>query len=353
MPYDIGKLKYWKGRKLSLEHRKKIKRSMGQRQSRELRSKVMKKAFAEGRLKAPWKGKHLPLSVRMKISETKKKQCQTPSHRKATSKFFKKLWQEHPEKLRAVLDKTINLWKRNPEMRARISKKLSEAGKRRFSDPAERQKMSTRINSMYDAHPNLKEEQRLRMKIYYELHPEARARLLENRKNPFADDISTLSGCKVRSEGEKEIVNFLFTQKIKFSYEAEPLYLPETQYVPDFWLPEYNCFIEFFGQHPKAQQTKFEKYERYRKYNIPCVFITPSELQDLKHYLMTELRMVSRGRICIKFKLEKWQNPFVGIEKISSLRKMASVFPRLKEDVEELEKFEKKIIKKKQEKIIK
>ena len=335
MPYDIGKLRYWEGKKLPLEMRRKISKSL--RRIREQRSIIMKKAFKEGRLKAPWKGKHLPLSLRLKISETKKKQSQTPAARKATSKFFKNYWKKHPKKLKEILNKTIFLWKRNKKLRAIISKKISEAGKRRFSSYEERRKVSLRVSKMYKAHPNLKEEQKLRMEIYYILHPNARKRLYNSKGNPFDDDIKTLSKYMVRSEGERDIADFLFSIKIAFLYEEKPLYLPESVYIPDFWLPEYNCFIEFFGQYPRAQKTKLEKYKLYRKYKIPCIFITPSELVDLRHYLMSELRAVSKTIICRRFKLEKWQNPITGIEKISSLRRMASSFPRLKDDIDKLE----------------
>mgnify|MGYP001567162904 FL=1 len=111
MPFDIGKLKYWKGKNLSASHRLKIKKSMAKSRSR--RSLLMKRLFREGKIKPYLKDKNMPFSVRQKISETRKKQTSSLEYRKKTSRFFKRLWKEHPEKLQKVLDKTIYLWNKN------------------------------------------------------------------------------------------------------------------------------------------------------------------------------------------------------------------------------------------------
>ena len=122
MPFNIGKLRYWKGRKLSASHKLKIRRAMAKPEVRKKLSEGIKRAYSEGKLKKIWKGRHLPLAMREKISETKKKQAGTPGYRKKTSRFFKKYWKEHPEKHKQVLDKTINLWKKDKRKREEISK---------------------------------------------------------------------------------------------------------------------------------------------------------------------------------------------------------------------------------------
>ncbi|MBR3307581.1 MAG: UvrD-helicase domain-containing protein [Lachnospiraceae bacterium] len=67
----------------------------------------------------------------------------------------------------------------------------------------------------------------------------------------------TLKGDKVKSYGEMDIANFLFSNGISYEYERE--YQTETrtgdraQYYPDFYLPEYGYYIEFFGINEKGE----------------------------------------------------------------------------------------------------
>lgn len=62
---------------------------------------------------------------------------------------------------------------------------------------------------------------------------------------------TTLKGETVKSYGELEIANYLFSNNIEYEYEKE--YKHETinkeyqQYYPDFYLSEYDIYIEYFG----------------------------------------------------------------------------------------------------------
>jgi DNA helicase-4 len=62
---------------------------------------------------------------------------------------------------------------------------------------------------------------------------------------------TTLTGEIVKSYGELEIANYLFSNNIKYVYEKEYKYntmIDEyQQYTPDFYLPEYDIYIEYFG----------------------------------------------------------------------------------------------------------
>lgn len=62
---------------------------------------------------------------------------------------------------------------------------------------------------------------------------------------------TTLKGEIVKSYGELEIANFLFSNNIKYEYEKEYKYDTINddyqQYYPDFYLPEYDIYIEYFG----------------------------------------------------------------------------------------------------------
>ena len=62
---------------------------------------------------------------------------------------------------------------------------------------------------------------------------------------------TTLKGEIVKSYGELKIANYLFSNNIKYKYEHEYKYKTtkneSQQYYPDFYLPEYDIYIEYFG----------------------------------------------------------------------------------------------------------
>jgi hypothetical protein len=114
-------------------------------------------------------------------------------------------------------------------------------------------------------------------------------------KNSSVPHLKTKQGFLVRSKGEQKIANFLYDNKIKSFYEGKTLmFEKEGQIcVPDFYLPKSKThkatYIEFYGGYPAAWKKKVMKDKLYKKYKIPCVFITPSELRDLNYYLKGEL----------------------------------------------------------------
>lgn len=56
---------------------------------------------------------------------------------------------------------------------------------------------------------------------------------------------TTLKGEIVKSYGELEIANYLFSNNIEYEYET--INKEYQQYYPDFYLPEYDIYIEYFG----------------------------------------------------------------------------------------------------------
>lgn len=74
---------------------------------------------------------------------------------------------------------------------------------------------------------------------------------------------TTLCGEIVKSYGELEIANYLFSNNIKYIYEKEYKYDTMTdqyqQYIPDFYLPEYDIYIEYFGIDENKQVAPYFK----------------------------------------------------------------------------------------------
>ncbi|UPT76677.1 UvrD-helicase domain-containing protein [Sulfurovum sp. XGS-02] len=81
--------------------------------------------------------------------------------------------------------------------------------------------------------------------------------------------IVALRGDPVKSYEECEIANFLFLNGI--NYEYEPFYKHETatvehrQYQPDFYLPDYDIYLEHFGIDKNGNTAPFVPQEPYHK----------------------------------------------------------------------------------------
>jgi len=77
------------------------------------------------------------------------------------------------------------------------------------------------------------------------------AKIIEKEEEQRRDLKMTLGGQYVKSLEELSIANFLFLNGIKYEYEAlYPFESPDKKrksYRPDFFLPEYNIYIEHFG----------------------------------------------------------------------------------------------------------
>lgn len=62
---------------------------------------------------------------------------------------------------------------------------------------------------------------------------------------------TTLKGERVKSYGELDIANYLYQNQIRYEYEASYKFDTNTaeygQYHPDFYLPDYDIYIEYFG----------------------------------------------------------------------------------------------------------
>ena len=116
------------------------------------------------------------------------------------------------------------------------------------------------------------------------------------------------NGINVRSQGERTIADFLFTNNIPFEYEVECRYgeyNPTTQettgkfIVPDFYIkgPIYfkgriiqEVYIEFWGKNDKEYLKRKEiKTNVYNAHKATLINIYPKDLQDYKESLTYKL----------------------------------------------------------------
>jgi len=63
-------------------------------------------------------------------------------------------------------------------------------------------------------------------------------------------------------------------------------------YYPDFFLPDFNIYIEFFGwSHIPTYQDKVnEKKSVYRRNNVKCIYLYHKESKYLEENLEKELK---------------------------------------------------------------
>jgi hypothetical protein len=64
------------------------------------------------------------------------------------------------------------------------------------------------------------------------------------------------NGYKFRSRLEARWAVFFDTLGIEYRYEEDGFDLNGTWYLPDFWLPKHNCWIEIKGQRPTEDEER-------------------------------------------------------------------------------------------------
>lgn len=110
------------------------------------------------------------------------------------------------------------------------------------------------------------------------------------RKKRFRRKLDTESGIKVRSKYEKRCADYLSRSKIKFQYEPLML-LGNRQFRPDFYLPEYNLFLEIcgYGHMPYYRDRVAYKQKIYEQLGLRSVFIYYRGTGSLEEKIGAEL----------------------------------------------------------------
>ncbi len=94
------------------------------------------------------------------------------------------------------------------------------------------------------------------------------------RTRKFEAVIETKSGLKVRSKYEQRCADYLFANEITFQYEPLML-LGGRQFRPDFYLPQFNLFIEICGYNhmPFYRDRTKHKIDQYSRHGLKAIFI--------------------------------------------------------------------------------
>lgn len=79
----------------------------------------------------------------------------------------------------------------------------------------------------------------------------------------------TLNNETVKSHGELLIANFLFTNGVEYKYEdhysSEKLTAEDKNYRPDFYLPKYHIYLEYFGIDEQGNTAEYIPKDQYRE----------------------------------------------------------------------------------------
>jgi hypothetical protein len=255
---------------------------------------------------SPWKNRHFSLKERKELSRLKNEFLKkNPAWRIKKSNAMKKYCKKHLGFMRKAQKISISYMRRHPEILMRRRKSIIQV----YKNPELRKKMSRIINAKYKAnpeiarmidrkitlwwreHPNIRKERSRELREFFIGHPEEfKKKFMNGKNNPFSPHIKTRQGFKVRSAGEKKIADFLFENRIECSYETRVLVLGGWVCVPDFYLIDYNVYIEFYGGFPGSWKKKVLKNKLYKKHKIPCIFIIPNELKDLRGEIIGYLK---------------------------------------------------------------
>ena len=103
-------------------------------------------------------------------------------------------------------------------------------------------------------------------------------------------------GRKVRSKSEKIISDFLFKYGIRTIYEKTVYYYPnESETIalhPDFYLPDFDCYIEHNGVDTKTYKAnKAKTEEMYKSLGYKVIVTTEADLSDIEAKLKPILRI--------------------------------------------------------------
>ena len=105
-------------------------------------------------------------------------------------------------------------------------------------------------------------------------------------------------GRMVRSRAERDIADFLYSSKIRYIYE-KPIYYVENKINktlhPDFYLPDYNLFIEYNELNTEEyMQKKSYAMDIYKKKGLNVVVMTNNDIFNTEAFIVPILNKLNQ-----------------------------------------------------------
>lgn len=110
-----------------------------------------------------------------------------------------------------------------------------------------------------------------------------------------AKRIRTVDGTLVQSDGERRIAEWLAAHKIAYRYDARLRLIEGFQIRPDFYLPEYDVYVEYWGMDtPRYKAGMYLKQELYMHAGKRLVSLYPDDKSRLDAALGAKLAVMVR-----------------------------------------------------------
>ena len=104
--------------------------------------------------------------------------------------------------------------------------------------------------------------------------------------------IEARDGTVVQSEGERRIADWLTAHGLAYRYDAKFRIVGEFQIRPDFYLPELDVYIEYWGlDTPQYKMSMYKKQTLYQQEGKRLISVYPKDLPVLDRLLATKLRL--------------------------------------------------------------
>ncbi len=103
--------------------------------------------------------------------------------------------------------------------------------------------------------------------------------------------IEARDGTLVQSEGERRIADWLTAHGLAYRYDAKFRIIAEFQIQPDFYLPELDVYIEYWGlDTPQYKMSMYKKQMLYQQEGKRLISVHPPDLPGLDRLLADKLR---------------------------------------------------------------
>jgi hypothetical protein len=104
--------------------------------------------------------------------------------------------------------------------------------------------------------------------------------------------IRATDGTIVQSEGERRIAEWLTANGIVYRYDAKFRILSGFQIRPDFYLPELDVYVEYWGMDtPEYKMSMYKKQILYQQEGKKLISVYPKDLGALGSLLSSKLRL--------------------------------------------------------------
>lgn len=110
--------------------------------------------------------------------------------------------------------------------------------------------------------------------------------------------LRTLDGTLVQSDGERRIAEWLAARGVAYRYDARLRIIEGFQIRPDFYLPEYDVYIEYWGMDtPRYKAGMYLKQDLYMHAGKRLISLYPDDKSRLDDTLGAKLAKIGRCEV--------------------------------------------------------